>query len=632
MEEQTITPVISSSYNADDVLDLVDKIRQTLYKEKPTETETSTSLRFLELLSLQTHQAIADKDAAISTIVTSENEAKEYVHRNESLTVVLERKESTINEHENSIDSLKRTLHSANKTIATTRSELRTARSQLATARNMLAAATEDSLQVYTPPDTTVGQPSPEERTKGKDMIRQIMSQIKCKEDGANKGTKMMSKLLHYIVTSYRRVEDVPASTMRSYVENLKRFPSSHLRAKNAAIDIKAGIAAVKTAVTPTHRFSSLLIDQLRRSQEEIISLNDQVERVTREKEREVETSNRIRGNRDKADNKVLTLEKRSSTLRRSLDVVTISSKELQAEVRRTNRTNVALTSLVKKLHDQGKQSTNDTRPSQNDLKYLQSVPVICASSDIAHWKWSVFLDGYQETYFEFLSAQAARLIIQRSDQSSRPLPTNQRVITLTRNEEPLDLLTSSYETSQLTAKNGLQELYDEADGDATMPIVDLGPRPDQKGAPTAITGLMTGVTIRELNDGFRKDNRSPFVQVFGKCKRFKYVLTASDFIPLKKPVGLKDLQANYSHKPQGGSYIPSLGLRDEGYSTLHGSFMAWTSRTSKSTGVAHPLLTGPVDTVVVSVQKVVNNRKRQSDSIGRKKRKVTASNPWVEN
>ena len=544
------------------------------------------------------------------------------------MTVILEKRESIINEHVATIDNLQWTLDSANKTTATVRSELRTARSQLTTTRNMLAGATENSLQAYTPPNTTVGQPSPEERSKGKDMIKQIISQLKCKADGANKGTKLMSKLLHYIVSSYLRVEDVPASTIRAYVENLRRFPSSHLKAKNAAIDIKAGIEAVRTAAAPTHRFSSLLIDQLRRSQQEITTLNDQLERVTKEKEKEKATSNRIRGNRDKADNKVRTLEKKVSTLSRSLDIVTTSSKNLQAETRRTAQANASLTSLVKKLHDQGKQSPNDTRPSQNDLRYLQSVPTICASSDITHWKWSMFLDGYQESYFEFLSAQAARLIIQRSDQSAHPLPSRQQVIVLTRNGEPLDLLTSSYETSQLKANNGLQALYDVAVGDATMPIIDLGPRPDQKGPPTSITGVMTGVTIRELDDGFRGENRSPFVQVFGACKRFKYVLTATNFVPLKKPVALKDLQPNYSHKPQGGSYVSSLGLRDAGYATLHKSFMEWTSTSTKSTGIPHPLFTGPVRAVSMSVQKVVSHRRKQIDVLSRKKRKRTSAGP----
>jgi hypothetical protein len=619
---------VTSCNNVDDVLELIDKVRQTLKKDRPTEEETTSSLRFLELLSLQTFQAIADKDAATSTITTIENENKEYVHRNETLTVILEKRESIINEHVATIDNLQWALNTANKTTATVRSELRTARSQLTTTRNMLAGATEDSLQTYTPPNTTVGQPSPEERSKGKDMIKQIISQLKCKADGANKGTKLMSKLLHYIVSSYLRVEDVPTSTMRAYVENLKRFPSSHLKAKNAAIDIKAGIEAVRTAAAPTHRFSSLLIDQLRRSQQEITDLNDQLGRVTKEKEKEEVTSNRIRGNRDKADNKVKTLEKKVTTLSRSLDVVSASSKNLQAEVRRTTQANVSLTGLVKKLHDQGKQSPNDTRPSQNDLRYLQSVPTICASSDITHWKWSMFLDGYQESYFEFLSSQAARLIIQRSDQSAHPLPSRQQVVVLTRNDEPLDLLTSSYETSQLKANNGLQSLYDVAVGDATMPIIDLGPRPDQRGPPTSITGVMTGVTIRELDDEFRGENRSPFVQVFGTCKRFKYVLTATAFIPLKKPVALKDLQPNYSHKPQGGSYVSSLGLRDEGYTTLHKSFMEWTSTTTKSTGVPHPLFTGPVQAVSTSVQKVVHHRKKQIDTLNRKKRKKTSAGP----
>lgn len=638
MEECTPTVVVTeqgpmsvTSTTEIDVLTLADKIRSTLDSENPDQREISNSLQALELLTLQVNQSIADKDAAIAAVATTEGELKRQEDKYKTLSVMMDQRKSTITEYEATIGSLQRNLSTTNKSVTIARAELRTARDQLVTTRKDLATATENSLQVmYGPEDASTGCPTPQERSKGKDVIRQIITQLKAKADGANKGTKLMSKMLHYIVCTYQRVEDVPTSTMRAYTENLKRFPTSHLRAKNAAIDIKAGIKAVQTAVTPSHRFSSLLIDQLRRSQKEIESLNKRLEDVTRMKEKEEATSNRIRGNRDKADSKVRLLERKVDSLSKSLDTVTSSGRDLQAEIRRVTQSNSSLTGLVKKLHDQGNQSANDTRPSQNDLRYLQSAPVICAYSDIVHWKWTTFLDGYQETYYEFLSPSAARTIIQRSDQSTSTLPTGQKVIRLTRNGQPLDVLTSSYGTSQLKAPKGLQALFDEAYGDATMPIIDLGPRPDKNGAPSSITGVMTGVTIREFNDRFRKDNRTPFVQVFGSCKTYKYVLTASYFIPLKKPVGLKDLQKGYSHKPRAGSYVPSLGLTDQAYSSLQGTFMEWTSVTTKSTGPPHPLLTGPVDAVAVSVQKVVNNRRKQIEAQS-KKRKKRAEDSDVE-
>ena len=132
------------------------------------------------------------------------------------------------------------------------------------------------------------------------------------------------------------------------------------------------------------------------------------------------------------------------------------------------------------------------------------------------------------------------------------------------------------------------------------LPLLDLGPTPTMTGTTTAITGVMCGVTLglRHLNDEFKTECRSPFVLLFGGVETYRYVLTARapNYVPLKKPVSLKALQPGYAHKQQGSSYIPGLGLTDSAYTALHGHFMAWTSRSTKTTGPSHPLFTGPLD------------------------------------
>lgn len=606
--------------------ELLTCVRSTLQKEPiwaTTPEETTTSLKCLDDITLHIQQTVAERDAAIAATATAEEETQEYVQKGTALNSLLQARETRVQESQITISTLQAALVTSKHALACSRAELRTARGQATEVRNMLATTTEGTIRPGTRPTI----PSPEERAKGRLTIKEIITQLKSKADGANKGTKLVSKLFHYITCSYTRIEDIPADTIKAYVENLHRFPSSHLRARSARDDIRAAIIAVAQAPSAPHRFTSVIIDQLRRSQTEMTSLRDNLRQALEGQESAEATSDRIRGHRTKGDLRITTLEKQTLDLQRINDASTSRIRDLRAELRRTTQTNASLTSLLEKrtkLYNEGTPLAcyNDTRPSETDLQYLRALSVICASSDIAHWKWVMYTEGYQTTYFEFLSAPAARNILQRSDQSGTPLPTT-RTITLTRNEQPLDFLTCSYSADKLSE---LQDLHAAAmEGDDEWPIIDVGPTPTNKGTPTAVNGVMIGTTLQKLTTTFRTKNRSPFVQVFGTVASFQYVLTATTFIPLRKAIPLGTLQRGYKHRAQGGSYSTTLGLTDTAYTSLQGHFMEWSSTTTKKTGSPHPLLTGPTHAVDNKVKVSIRNKiklRLESDNKTPKKRK----------
>ena len=615
MEEcptEIMLEVTTNQQGLQPIEELLTCVRSTLQKEPiwaTTPEETTTSLRCLDDITLNIQQTIVERDAAIAATVTAEEETQEYVQKGTALNSLLQDREARVQKSQITISTLQSALITAKHALACSRAELSTARGQVTEARNMLATTTEGTVRPGPTARPTI--PAPEERAKGRLTIKEIITKLKSKADGANKGTKLVSKLFHYITCSYTRIEDIPADTIKAYVENLHRFPSSHLRARSARDDIRAAIIAVAQAPSAPHRFTSVIIDQLRRSQTEMTSLRANLRQALEAQESEETTSNRIRGHRTKGDLRITTLEKQTRDLQRINDASTSRIRDLRAELRRTTQTNTSLTSLLEKrskIYNKGIPLAcyNDTRPSEMDLQYLRALSVICTSSDIAHWKWVMYTEGYQTTYFEFLSAPAARNILQRSDQSATPLPTT-GTITLTRNDQPLDFLTCSYSADKLSE---LQDLHSTAmEGDDEWPIIDVGPTPTDKGTPTAVNGVMIGTTLKKLTTSFRTNNRSPFIQVFGKVASFQYVLTATTFIPLRKAVPLGTLQKGYKHRAQGGSYSTTLGLTDTAYTSLQGHFMEWSSMTTKKTGSPHPLLTGPTHAVDNKVKVSIRNK-----------------------
>jgi hypothetical protein len=522
------------------------------------------------------------------------------------------------------ITQLRTTSRLYDDTTVKDKAEIRTLRQRVADMSHQLQAQSRlltDAVNTAQSSTNTRHHPPDNASTRAGALttVKDSLFNLKTKIDGSKKGTKLVHRLLSYLALAYTRVEDIPRETMTAYQRHVRRFPESHLRADHATKDITNAITTVKDrARTPGDPFISVFMDQLKRSQSKLEMVEKDNRSKTKLLREEESTSNRLRRSRARHDEEMDVARSEISSLTHRIKALS----SFEREVTNLRTSNAGLTTLVQTLYDNGMQTSNSDRPSQHDVRYMRSLAVICANPDIVHWKWTMIMQGSQTLFHEFLTRGAARSIVQRSDQSDSDLPTGPSELRLTINNEPVDLLFCSYGSTPTDKHKAFIDLHKKAGMSAVEDDTDLGQTPHNKGEGTAVAGVMIGVTLRSLTPQFIKDNRSPFVRVFGAVDSFVYVLTADNFIPLRKHIKLKDLQSGYNHKPQGGSYTPCLGLTDEAYASLHGDFMSWTSTSMRTSGPAHPLLTGPIDDVMVTVNRHIRNTCKQKEQAQQQHRK----------